>query len=341
MYQFRSFALVFAFAPALAAAALAQSSLPVTMDNFVRAETDLYFKRFADDGGFGKLKHRREMAAIDKQDVVRMNCDTLYSSGVFDLDAGTVTVTLPNAVRRFMSMQVISQDHYTVEVVYPPGRYTYSRDKVGTRYVFINVRTLADPENPRDVQGANVVQNQIKIEQPRVGTFEVPNWDRASQDKVRAQLNKLSAERGGDLGVMFGKQGEVDPKAHLIGAAIGWGGNPPSAAMYQSVYPKLNDGKTAHRVTVKDVPVDGFWSVSVYNDKGYFEKNSLNAYSVNSLTGRANPNGSFTVHFGGCGKGVLNCLPVMAGWNYTVRLYRPRNNVVDGRWKFPDAEPVR
>ena len=56
------------------------------------------------------------------------------------------------------------------------------------------------------------------------------------------------------------------------------------AAEYISVFPKENDGKTVHRLTVKDVPVDGFWSISVYNDKGYFEKNDLNAHSLNNLT---------------------------------------------------------
>jgi hypothetical protein len=62
------------------------------------------------------------MAAIDKQDVVRMNRDTLYSSGVFDLEAAPVTITLPDAGKRFMSMQVVSDDHYTTEVVCAPGR---------------------------------------------------------------------------------------------------------------------------------------------------------------------------------------------------------------------------
>jgi hypothetical protein len=33
---------------------------------------------------------------------------------VFDLDAAPVMITLPNAGNRFMSMQVISEDHYTV-----------------------------------------------------------------------------------------------------------------------------------------------------------------------------------------------------------------------------------
>ncbi len=27
----------------------------------------------------------------------------------------------------------------------------------------------------------------------------------------------------------------------------------------------------------------------------------------------------------------------MKGWNYTVRLYRPRAEILDGTWKFPGA----
>jgi para-nitrobenzyl esterase len=97
----------------------------VTVGKFIRAEPDFYFKTRE----FGKLKHDRTMAAIDNQTVVRMNRDTLYSSGVFDLDAAPVTVMLPEAGKRFESMQVISQDHYTIEVVYGPGRFTYTRTR--------------------------------------------------------------------------------------------------------------------------------------------------------------------------------------------------------------------
>ena len=125
------------------------------------------------------------MASIDKQDVVRMNRDTLYSSGVFDLDASPVTITLPDAGKRFMSMQVISQDHYTTEVAYGPGSFTYTKDKVGTRYVYIIIRTLADSGNPQDVKAANAVQDAIKIEQASAGKFEVPNWDQKSLTRAR------------------------------------------------------------------------------------------------------------------------------------------------------------
>ena len=79
---------------------------------------------------------------------------------------------------------------------------------------------------------------------------------------------------------------EVDPVRHLIGTAAGWGGNPDKDAIYLNVTPPKNDGKTIYRLTVKDVPVDGFWSVSVYNAEGYFEKNQYNAYSLNNITAK-------------------------------------------------------
>jgi len=30
----------------------------------------------------------------------------------------------------------------------------------------------------------------------------------------------------------------------------------------------------------------------------------------------------------------------MAGWNYTVRLDRPRKEIIDAAWKFPEAQTV-
>ena len=48
-----------------------------------------------------------------------------------------------------------------------------------------------------------------------------------------------------------------------------------------------------------DVPVDGFWSISVYNADGYFEPNEQGVYSVNNITAARNDDGSVTVRFGG------------------------------------------
>ena len=114
----------------------AQSPVPVTIDNFARAESDLYFGNgIKDAGGPGKLFHHREPMAIDKQGVIRSNRDTLYSMAVIDLDAGPVTITLPDAGNRFRSLMVVNEDHYIVgDIQYRAGRYTYDRKQVGTRY---------------------------------------------------------------------------------------------------------------------------------------------------------------------------------------------------------------
>ena len=183
-----------------AQAAPADRPVAITPDNFVRAESDLYFSGVVKDGGFGKFMHRREPTPIAKQTVIRMNRDTLYSAAVFDLDAGPATITLPDPGERFLSM---------------------------------------------------------------------------------------------------------------------------------------------HKLNVKDVPVDGFWSISVYHSKGYFAPNPENAYSLNNLTAKAGDDGSFAIQFGGCDGKIANCLPVPPGWNYLVRLYRPKAEVLNGAWTFPEPQPAR
>ena len=86
--------------------------------------------------------------------------------------------------------------------------------------------------------------------------------------------------------------------------------------------------------------MEAFWSVSVYNAQGYYEKNPQNAYSLNSVTAKKDDDGSVTIQFGGCDGKIPNCLPIMKGWNYTVRLYRPKAEILSGKWKFPEPQPA-
>ncbi len=86
------------------------------------------------------------------------------------------------------------------------------------------------------------------------------------------------------------------------------------------------------------MPVDGFWSISLYNAQGFFEPNTLNAYTLNNVTAKKSAHGSVAIQFGGCDGKIPNCLPTPEGWNYMVRLYRPRAEVLNGTWKFPEAQ---
>ena len=334
---------ILAVAGVLIAPAQAQTppdkTIPVTVNNFIRAETDMYLANISKGGGFGKFSHRREPASIDNQDVVRMNRDTLYSVAVFDLDAGPVTIVMPDAGKRFMSLMIVDEDHYVKGVFYGPGSHTLTRDNIGTRYVNAAVRTLVNPEDPKDVEQVHALQDAIKSSQKSTGTFEVPNWDQASQKKVRDALLVLHTTVS-DFKDAFGAKGKVDPVMHLIGTASGWGANPDKDAHYLNVMPPKNDGVTVYKLNVKNAPVDGFWSVSVYNEQGYFEKNSYNSYSLNNITAEKEADGSIAIQFGGCDGKIKNCIPIMKGWNYAVRMYRPRPEILNGKWKFPEPQPV-
>ena len=89
------------------------------------------------------------------------------------------------------------------------------------------------------------------------------------------------------------------------------------------------------------MPVDGFWSLTVYNSEGYLLPSPYNAYSVNSITAKKGPDGAVTIQFGGCDGKIPNCLPITQGWNYTVRLFRSGAEILDGNWQFPPAQPER
>jgi hypothetical protein len=236
-----------------------------------------------------------------------------------------------------MSMQVFDEDQYTPAVVYEAGQYRYGRDDIATRYAMLGVRILVDPSRADDVAQVHALQDAIQVSQPGgPGRFEVPDFDAASQKKVRDALLILASTLP-DVRHAFGARGTVDPVRRFICAASAWGGNPDKEATYLNVTPDRNDGKTVYRLKVGEVPVDGFWSVSVYNAQGYYEPNAQNAYSLNNITAKKESDGSILIQFGGCDGSVANCLPVMPGWNYMVRLYRPRPQVLDGSWKLPAA----
>lgn len=331
---------IVAVATLLAALPAAADPVLVNSDNFVRAESDLYFSGIVANGGFGKFDHTREMAPLDKQTIVRLNRDTLYSSAVFDLDAGPVTITVPDTGSRFVSLMVIDENHYIHGVHYGAGTHTLKRDDVGTRYVAAAFRFFANPADAEDLKQVHALQDAVKVEQASTGSFEIPEWDSESRNKTRRALLDLGALLP-DTKKMFGSREEINPIRHLVGAALGWGGNPDQEALYLNVTPGTNDGETIYRLAVKDVPVKDFWSVTVYNKDGFFTPNDLNAYSLNDVTAQKSADGSIVIQFGGCDGKVVNCLPTPVDWNYMVRLYRPDAQVLDGSWTFPVAEEMK
>jgi hypothetical protein len=324
----------------LSAASAAAQPVTVTPANFARAETDGYFASVVARGGFGQFTHRRELASAAQQGVVRPNTDTVYSSAVFDLDAGPVTVRVPDSGSRFVSLMVLNEDHYAQKIAYGGGTYTIDRALAGTRYAVVSLRILVDPGKAGDLDAVHALQDGTIVEQPGgPGSFAVPAWDPASRKQVKEALIALGATLP-NLDRAFGRKDEVDPVEHLIGAAIAWGGNPRSDAAYLNITPPKNDGRAVYRLRVGEVPVDAFWSVTVYDREGQLFANPQGRYSINSLSAKRDAGRNVTLQFGACTDATPNCLPTVPGWNYMVRLYRPRAAFLSGQWTFPEAVPA-
>ncbi|MBS0254245.1 MAG: DUF1214 domain-containing protein [Proteobacteria bacterium] len=317
-------------------AADAPKLTPVTIDSYVRAETDRHFKQRVEQGALGRFHVERGPIPVDRQPVVRMNRDTPYSTAIFDL-TNPVTIEMPDTRGRYQTLVIINEDHYIQHVSYAPGKYTFTREKMGTRYIQASIRTLVNPEDPADVLAMTKAQDEVRVYQSDPGKFEIPNWDYASL----AKLTKAIVQMGPwlpDSRRIFGSRADTDPVRHLIGTAGGIFGIGERDALYFTRFPKNNDGAMAYSLTVRDVPVDAFWSITVYNKDGFYEAPE-NAISLNSYTARKSQDGSYIIHFGGDPK-APNYLRIMPGWNYVVRLYRPRAEILDGTWKFPEAVPA-
>ena len=323
----------------------AASTENVTIDNFVRAESDTMLKKslgtlqmVAPGTQLGELGHIRTPFPLDRQPVIRMNRDTLYSSTVLDLSK-PVQITLPEIDGRYQSAHIVSQDHL-MEAYSEPGTYKITQDKMGTRYALLTIRTLADADDTQDIKVANLAQDKVKISGGVIGgEIETPNWDQEKLTELRQLLSQI-ALFDVDPAKAFGRKGEVDPVHYFIGSAAGWGGLPKNEAMYEISEVTNNDG-SPHSVTFKDVPVDAFWSVTVYNEQGYIAENELGRYSFNNMTTEKNADGSATINFGACDDGRVNCLPISEGWNYAFRYYKPQQALMSGEWTSPEVTPIK
>jgi hypothetical protein len=319
------------------APAYAADAPEVTAFNYVRAESDIQMKGYIESFDIlGKFHHNRQPYDVDNQITIRGNRDTLYSFGVFDLRS-PVTITLPETEGRYQSLMIVNQDH-SIWSFYGPRTGTLTEEKAGTRYVILAIRTFMDPNDEQDMKEAYQLQDAVSFEQADIGKFEVPDWNKEEVEQMRETINMVAATAT-DSSKMFGKKENLDPVYWLLGAALGWGGLPAEAATYANAVPEMNDGKTPYTLTVTDVPVYGFWSVTLYDDKGYMPVNEYNAYSFNNVTAKKAKDGSVTIHFGGDPK-ADNFLPIVPGWNYIVRMYKPGPEILNGSWTFPSAQAV-
>ena len=282
----------------------------------------------ADTGDVNVWSHNRVPTALERQLVIRMNRDTLYSTAIIDISNGA-TISVPDGGDRYASVIAVNQDQYINRIIHEPGEHELTVDEFNTPYVLVAARVLVDPGRPGDIEVANALQDQFRLRAASANPPPPLQFDQESLAATRGPLLEPARGVSGFAGA-FRTKADVDPVRHLLGTAAGWGGLPESEAYYLNVDPGLPVGH--YRLTVHDVPVDAFWSISLYNAAGYFEPNDRNANSVNSVTAAPDGDGSITVNFGG-DQSEPNSLPIMDGWNSSCACTNrtPRSSTAPGR----------
>lgn len=311
---------------------------PVSFETYSRAETDRSFYNIAQQGGgINRFFKIRNATPLDQQTVVRMNKDTLYAGAIIDTSKGA-TITVPAISKdRYFSVLLVDNDHYSHGVIYTSGTHKLPQD---TKYLAALVRIqLLRPDDPADVALVNALQDKFVITAESADPFPAPTWDKASLDALTATYNSEFAKYDKYPDGFMGPRGQADEKLRHLAVAGAWGLFPNKDAVYINYNPKLP--ATGCYTATYNVPENkAFWSITVYGSDGYMKSaNSI----LNALNGKVNADGGLTAYFGSaaaCGK-VANRLDIIDGWNFLMRIYRPGQSVIDGRYTLPAVTPAK
>jgi len=97
----------------------------------------------------------------------------------------------------------------------------------------------------------------------------------------------------------------------------------------------------------QEPPVNGFWSLTLYNDKHLFHANDLHRFSLGTKNKnlKRNDDGSLTLYAGATSPGAdreSNWLPAPDGtFSLYIRAYWGKDAILDGSWQPPKIELVK
>lgn len=313
----------------------------VTDQNYALAETQVIFTDYVNriakktnTNGVGAFMHVKDPLDPKDRTVMRINFDTQYSFIVLDLTEDAI-LTMPETNGRYQSAWFITEEHYNPMAITEPGEYTISKEQAGSKYIMILLRTQVNMKDPIDLAIVSKLQDQLKVTQKNRGSYTASHqWDMSDILAMRKKYQELAILKGIKSEMMFGKKGEVSLENHNCGTASGWGGLTKERAVYPNYIPTNTNPAT---LTLKDVPVNAFWSVTIYDQDGYPQGN---IYNINSAFAKTNNDESVTIHFGG-DEHADNYMDIFEGWNFTLRLYEPTEEYFNGNWTKPLLIPLK
>ncbi|MGB0936527.1 MAG: DUF1254 domain-containing protein [Colwellia sp.] len=315
----------------------------VTEDNYPTLETARQMVKNQDLVGVNNLLHKRVLTPTDLQPVVRMNRDTYYSMAVVDVSKGAY-ITMPEIPKgMYMSVEAITEDHRVQPMVYGAGTFNLTTHKGDHVYLVIRLDARFSKEE------VIKYQDQMTITANSDKTFTTVHADKKSfyetEHGLKAKAPALLASS--PLEATFGMfTAPTDASKELftkekyaMGAALGWGG----AQLVDNLY-ELSPNYPAdvcHQMTFEDPKNKAFWSVTVYDKKGFMFGDLANQ---SSNTATPNKDGTYTVSFG-CGGDAINNIPTKNAtgvFNLAMRHYIPSDKVrIDGYRLIPFVKAVK
>ena len=291
---------------------------------YIQAETRAFFGEFINRGGLNAFNHFPGVASAEDRFVVSPNNDTVYSLAIVNASEG-FTLELPDMGERFMSIQITDENHMTPFHLHGGGTYEFTADQFETDYVGIGVRTGTDASKEDVAFIAEQLQSQYRITGASADdTMPRPDLERLA--RVRAALVK-------EYGKLSSTSGAMQPRTELVEdwefftyvIAGAFGLSADENAMYLPYALPDAKGGACYMATYPPVPVEAFFSITVYGPEKYLMSNENNI--VSSLQGVVmNEDGSFSVAFGG--EQCRDLAPNYAytpedGWSLLLRAYRP------------------
>jgi hypothetical protein len=307
----------------------------VTPQSYPTDETSRQILKSQSLVGLNKFLHKRQLTATDNQPVVRMNRDTYYSMAVVDVSQGA-KITMPNIPEgKYMSVQGVTEDHRIQAMKYGPGTFDLSTHTGKHLYLIIRLdATFTESE-------AKEIQDRMRIESNSNEEFRTVSVNQKSftevEDALKAKLPAIAKEDG--INIMRGmftdprdeSGSEFSSEKYQVGAAVGWGGAQMNDNIYEASGNFSTDG--SYQLTFEDPKNKAFWSITVYDAKG-FMFNDLANFSSN--TAKANDDGTYTISFG-CGEDEPNNLEIANStnqFNIIVRHYQPSKRVIEDDYRL-------
>lgn len=289
----------------------------MTAKEFIQAESRAFLSNFIARNGINEWFHFQALANKDDKWVVSPNNDTIYSIVTVNTTDG-FTLVVPDVGKRFVTTHIIGENHMSPFYIYGGGTYKFTRDQFESDYVAIGIRMGTNGTSEDVKYIVEDLQPQYKILNANTADTMI-RPDSKKMLKVREAMIVEYDNLSDTFGVMVDHTSKVtDWEKFTYVTAGAWGLSADHTAMYAPYALDGVKGGKCYTATYSAVPVDAFFSITVYGQDKFLMADHDNIVSSNQDI-IISDNGSFTIVYGN-----MDCK--VKGKNF---LYTPENN-----WSF-------